>query len=117
MTKGDKLTSGNFNFTDTAIESVKVIDVKEYSDEHGYFMEMYKGLDFAAGGNDCKLVQGNRPSITKGLLRGLHFQLEQSERKFVHTVFGEGFDMAVGLWKRRQQGKAQSTFYSLGGAC
>lgn len=46
----DQVISGNFTFTDTSIEGVKIVDVKAYGDDRGYFMETYKRPDFIAGG-------------------------------------------------------------------
>ena len=50
MAQGDTITSGNFTFTDTSIEGVKLVDVNAYGDSRGYFMETYKQSDFVAGG-------------------------------------------------------------------
>lgn len=97
MANGDKTTSGNFIFIETSIEGVKVIDVKAFSDERGYFMETYRRPDFVAGGIDCEFVQDNQSSSTKGVLRGLHFQIEHPQAKLVRVVSGKVFDVAVDL--------------------
>lgn len=97
MAKGDKIIAGNFTFTETSIEGVKVIDVKSYDDERGYFMETYKRPDFVAGGIGCEFVQDNQSCSTKGVLRGLHFQIEHPQAKLVRVVSGEVFDVAVDL--------------------
>lgn len=97
MAKGDKITSGNFIFTETSIEGVKIIDVKSYGDERGYFMETYKRPDFVGGGIGCEFVQDNQSCSTKGVLRGLHFQIEHPQAKLVRVVSGEVFDVAVDL--------------------
>lgn len=99
MAKGEKIASGNFTFTETSIEGVKVIDVKAFGDERGYFMETYKRPDFVVGGIDCEFVQDNQSSSTKGVLRGLHFQIEHPQAKLVRVVSGEVFDVAVDLRK------------------
>lgn len=70
----DQVISGNFTFTETSIEGVKIVDVKVYGDDRGYFMETYKRPDFIAGGIDCEFVQDNQSSSTRGVLRGLHFR-------------------------------------------
>ena len=93
------VTSGNFTFSDTSIEGVKIIDVKAYGDERGYFMETYKRTDFAVGGIDCEFVQDNQSSSTKGVLRGLHFQINHPQAKLVRVTKGEVFDGAVDLRK------------------
>ena len=95
----ETIQSGNFTFTATSIEGVVVVDVKSYGDERGYFMETYKRPDFVAGGIDVDFVQDNQSSSTKGVLRGLHFQIEHPQSKLVRVVKGEVFDVAVDLRK------------------
>ncbi|MBX9033650.1 dTDP-4-dehydrorhamnose 3,5-epimerase [Gordonibacter massiliensis (ex Traore et al. 2017)] len=97
MAKGDQVKSGNFTFTKTSIEGVAVVDVRTYGDERGYFMETYKKTDFAVGGIDVDFVQDNQSSSTKGVLRGLHFQINHPQSKLVRVVSGEVFDVAVDL--------------------
>lgn len=99
MAAGDKTTSGNFTFTKTSIEGVIIVDVKSYGDDRGYFMETYKKSDFVAGGIDVDFVQDNQSSSVKGVLRGLHFQINHPQSKLVRVVSGEVFDVAVDLRK------------------
>lgn len=97
MAAGDQITSGNFTFTQTSIEGVTIVDVKSYGDDRGYFMETYKQPDFVAGGIDVDFVQDNQSSSLKGVLRGLHFQINHPQSKLVRVVSGEVFDVAVDL--------------------
>lgn len=97
MAQGDTITSGNFTFTETSIEGVVIVDVKSYGDERGYFMETYKKPDFVAGGIDVDFVQDNQSSSVKGVLRGLHFQINHPQSKLVRVVSGEVFDVAIDL--------------------
>lgn len=97
MAAGDQITSGNFTFTQTSIEGVTIVDVKSYGDDRGYFMETYKHPDFVAGGIDVDFVQDNQSSSVKGVLRGLHFQINHPQSKLVRVVSGEVFDVAVDL--------------------
>ena len=60
-------------------------------------METYKKPDFVAGGIDVDFVQDNQSSSTKGVLRGLHFQINHPQSKLVRVVSGEVFDVAVDL--------------------
>jgi dTDP-4-dehydrorhamnose 3,5-epimerase len=90
-------TIGNFTFTPTSIDGVVIVDVKSYGDERGYFMETYKQPDFVAGGIDVDFVQDNQSASTKGVLRGLHFQINHPQSKLVRVVEGEVFDVAVDL--------------------
>lgn len=91
------IQSGNFTFTQTSIEGVIIVDAKSYDDERGYFMETYKRPDFVAGGIDAEFVQDNQSSSTRGVLRGLHFQIEHPQAKLVRVISGEVFDVAVDL--------------------
>lgn len=94
-----QITSGNFTFIDTSIDGVKIIDVNTFGDNRGYFMEIYKKSDFHAGGITVDFVQDNQSSSVKGVLRGLHFQIEHPQSKLVRVVSGEVFDVAVDLRK------------------
>ena len=91
------IESGNFTFTTTSIEGVIIVDVKHYGDRRGYFMETYKRPDFVAGGITCDFVQDNQSSSTRGVLRGLHFQIEHPQAKLVRVINGAVFDVAVDL--------------------
>ena len=97
MAAGDQVVSGNFTFTETSIEGVKIVDVKSYGDARGYFMETYKRPDFVAGGIDVDFVQDNQSSSVKGVLRGLHFQINHPQSKLVRVVSGTVFDVCVDL--------------------
>ena len=93
----EPVRSGNFTFIDTAIAGVKIVDVASFGDERGYFMETYKRSDFVAGGIDAVFVQDNQSSSGRGVLRGLHFQVEHPQAKLVRVILGEVFDVAVDL--------------------
>ena len=92
-----QVTSGNFTFTRTSIEGVIIVDVKSFGDDRGFFMETYKKPDFVAGGIDVDFVQDNHSSSAKGVLRGLHFQIEHPQSKLVRVIQGEVYDVAVDL--------------------
>ena len=91
------ITSGNFTFTPTSIDGVIIVDNKVYGDARGYFMETYKRPDFEAGGITCEFVQDNQSSSTRGVLRGLHFQINHPQAKLVRVIQGEVYDAAVDL--------------------
>lgn len=93
-------THGNFTFTKTAIPGVIVVDVRAFEDERGSFQETYKACDFKAAGIDCSFVQDNQSSSIKGVLRGLHFQIEHPQAKLVRVIEGEVFDVACDLRPR-----------------
>ena len=79
------------------IQGLKVIEPSVFGDSRGYFMETYNYNDFAAAGIDCKFVQDNQSASKKGVLRGLHFQINYPQDKLVRVVNGEVFDVAVDL--------------------
>ncbi len=79
------------------IEGVKLIAPKVFGDERGYFMETYNYNDFKEAGIPEVFVQDNQSSSTKGVLRGLHFQIDHPQDKLVRVVRGEVFDVAVDL--------------------
>lgn len=88
---------GKISVETCEIEGLKVITPQVFGDERGYFMETYNYNDFKAAGMDCVFVQDNQSSSTKGVLRGLHFQIEHPQDKLVRVVRGEVFDVAVDL--------------------
>ena len=79
------------------IEGLKVIEPAVFGDERGYFMETYNQQDFTEAGIDAVFVQDNQSASKKGVLRGLHFQLNYPQDKLVRVVNGEVFDVAVDL--------------------
>lgn len=81
------------------IEGLKVITPTVYGDERGYFMELYNYRDYKEAGIPEEFVQDNQSSSKKGVLRGLHFQINFPQDKLVHVVSGEVFDVAVDLRK------------------
>lgn len=99
MAETEKMVSGNFTFTKTSIEGVIIVDVQAYGDSRGYFMETYKRPDFVKGGIGVEFVQDNQSSSVKGVLRGLHFQINHPQSKLVRVVSGKVFDVAVDLRK------------------
>ena len=90
---------GNFNFIETSIKDVYVIEPKKYGDNRGYFMETYKKADFDAAGLVYDFVQDNQSKSKAGVLRGLHFQKTFPQAKLVRCIEGEVFDVCVDLRK------------------
>ena len=76
---------------------VVVVDVQRHGDVRGCFMETYKRPDFEAGGIACEFVQDNQSFSSRGVLRGLHFQVAHPQAKLVRVVRGEVFDVCVDL--------------------
>ena len=81
------------------IEGVKVVTPQVFGDERGYFMESYNLNDFKAAGIDTVFVQDNQSSSTRGVLRGMHFQINHPQDKLVRVIRGEVFDAVIDLRK------------------
>lgn len=88
---------GQFNFTECDIEGLFEIIPKCFGDHRGYFMETYNYEDFNKAGLSMKFVQDNQSSSKKGVLRGLHFQVNHPQGKLVRVLKGQVFDVAVDL--------------------
>lgn len=86
-----------FQVENCEIEGLKVITPTVFGDERGYFMETYQYEDFKAAGIDVTFVQDNQSASKKGVLRGLHFQINFPQDKLVRVISGEVFDVAVDL--------------------
>ncbi len=83
--------------TPTALPGVKLIEPQVFGDDRGFFMESWNARAFAAAGLDATFVQDNHSRSRKGVLRGLHFQIEHAQGKLVRCVAGEVFDVVVDL--------------------
>ena len=90
---------GKITVETCGIEGLKVITPTVFGDERGYFMETYQYLDFKEAGIDQVFVQDNQSASRKGVLRGLHFQINHPQDKLVRVVSGEVFDVAVDIRK------------------
>lgn len=90
---------GKIQVTECGIEGLKVIEPTVFGDNRGYFMETYNYNDFKEAGIDCTFVQDNQSASKKGVLRGLHFQIQYPQDKLVRVISGEVFDVAVDLRK------------------
>jgi dTDP-4-dehydrorhamnose 3,5-epimerase len=85
------------NVSATAIADVKLIEPKVFGDERGFFFESWNARAFAQAGIDVGFVQDNHSRSRRGVLRGLHYQIEHPQGKLVRVVAGEVFDVAVDL--------------------
>ena len=82
---------------DTSIPEVKVLQPKRFGDERGFFMETFRDQWFREHVADVGFVQDNHSKSKQGILRGLHYQLQQPQGKLVRVISGEVFDVAVDL--------------------
>ncbi|MDO9167432.1 MAG: dTDP-4-dehydrorhamnose 3,5-epimerase [Rhodoferax sp.] len=82
----------------TAIPDVLIIEPKVFGDSRGFFFESFNKKSFKeTTGFEADFVQDNHSRSTKGVLRGLHYQIEQPQGKLVRVVRGAVFDVAVDL--------------------
>lgn len=89
-----------FEFKRLAIPDVILVEPKVFDDERGFFLEGYKKSEFFANGIDVEFNQDNHSKSTKGVLRGLHYQLPpKAQAKLVRCIQGEIFDVAVDIRK------------------
>ena len=80
-----------------AIPDVLVIDPVVHQDPRGFFVEAWHWAKYRDAGIDRPFVQDNQSRSTQGVLRGLHYQIEQAQGKLVRVAAGEIFDVAVDL--------------------
>jgi len=84
--------------TPTAIPDVLVFEPKVFGDDRGFFLESYNQKVFDdAVGRHVEFVQDNHSRSAKGVLRGLHYQIQQSQGKLVRVTRGAVFDVAVDI--------------------
>jgi dTDP-4-dehydrorhamnose 3,5-epimerase len=86
--------------TPTSIPSVLIIEPRVFGDTRGFFFESFNQRAFnLATGLDVNFVQDNHSRSSKGVLRGLHYQIQQPQGKLVRVVRGSVFDVTVDLRK------------------
>ena len=84
---------------DTAIAEVKIIEPQVFGDERGFFMETWRETWFNEQVCERRFIQDNHSKSRQGILRGLHYQTENTQGKLVRVVSGEVFDVAVDMRK------------------
>jgi dTDP-4-dehydrorhamnose 3,5-epimerase len=87
----------SMQFQPTDISDILLITPKVFGDERGFFMETYQSRSFAEAGIQARFVQDNHSRSKQGVLRGLHYQLQQTQGKLVRVILGEIFDVAVDI--------------------
>lgn len=86
--------------TPTALPEVKIIEPKVFGDARGFFFESFNAREFAEFVDmRAVFVQDNHSHSEKGVLRGLHYQIQRAQGKLVRVVQGEVFDVAVDIRK------------------
>ena len=90
-------------FEETSLPGVIRVTPTVLADDRGHFMETWQSSKFADHGIDANFVQDNVSQSTRGTLRGLHYQVEQSQGKLVRVAQGRAFDVAVDLRRTSPQ--------------
>ena len=83
--------------TPTEIPDVLIVEPRVFGDARGFFLESWNRRTLAGLGLDVDFVQDNHSRSARGVLRGLHYQVQHAQGKLVRVVAGEVFDVAVDL--------------------
>jgi dTDP-4-dehydrorhamnose 3,5-epimerase len=87
-----------YTATPTELPEVLILDPKVFEDDRGFFFESFNARDFAlCTGLDVAFVQDNHSRSKRGVLRGLHYQIERAQGKLVRVAVGEVFDVTVDM--------------------
>lgn len=102
------------NVVSVSLQGVYEITPKKFEDHRGWFLESFNLRDFSAViGEDLNFVQDNHSYSRKGVLRGMHYQTENTQGKLVRVVSGEVYDVVVDLrLSSKTYGKSYGTFLS-----
>lgn len=89
-----------YQTSETKLPGVLVLEPRVFGDERGFFFESFNQRDFEqATGQDVCFVQDNHSRSARGVLRGLHYQVEHAQGKLVRVTHGEVFDVVLDLRK------------------
>ncbi len=84
---------------DTGLRDVKILRPRVFGDDRGFFMETFRDKTFRDRVADFSFVQDNHSRSSRGVLRGLHYQILQPQGKLVRVISGQVFDVAVDIRK------------------
>ncbi|HEX9029948.1 MAG TPA: dTDP-4-dehydrorhamnose 3,5-epimerase [Anaerolineales bacterium] len=84
-------------FIPSDIPDILIIEPQVFGDERGFFLETYQARQFAEAGITADFVQDNQSGSRQGILRGLHYQIYQTQGKLFRVIAGEVFDVAVDI--------------------
>ncbi|WP_373988935.1 dTDP-4-dehydrorhamnose 3,5-epimerase [Duganella sp. BuS-21] len=88
------------NVITTPLEGLLVLEPRVFGDDRGFFFESFNARRFAElTGVSAEFVQDNHSRSSKGVLRGLHYQIQQAQGKLVRATAGSVFDVAVDIRK------------------
>jgi dTDP-4-dehydrorhamnose 3,5-epimerase len=91
------VTTPRLEIRATELPGVLLITPTVFRDDRGFFLESFNEATFAEAGLDAQFVQDNHSRSAKGVLRGLHYQLQHPQGKLVRVVRGKIFDVAVDI--------------------
>ena len=91
------------NVVETALPGVMLIEPRVFGDDRGFFLESWNAQAFAAVGIDAPFVQDNHSRSARGVLRGLHYQIEAPQGKLVRVTAGAVFDVVVDMRRSSSQ--------------
>jgi dTDP-4-dehydrorhamnose 3,5-epimerase len=91
------VTGANLQVIETSLPGVLVVKPRVFADPRGFFMETYRENVLAAAGITDRFVQDNHSRSSRGVLRGLHYQLRNPQAKLCRVASGEVLDIAVDI--------------------
>lgn len=86
-----------FTFIDTEIDGLVLVKPHTFTDERGLYKKCYERSAFLDNGINCQFTETSDIYSDKGVIRGLHYQTEQSQAKLIHVICGTLFDVALDL--------------------
>jgi dTDP-4-dehydrorhamnose 3,5-epimerase len=86
-----------FDLINCFIPDLYIVEPKLFYDQRGFFLESYNKSEFNALGLDCCFVQDNHSSSKKGVLRGMHFQINHPQTKLIRVIKGKVFNVVADL--------------------
>jgi len=93
-----------YKVTSTELDGVLILEPTVHGDNRGFFLESFNQRDFAIATGICtQFVQDNHSRSSRSVLRGLHYQLVQTQGKLVRVARGEVFDVAVNVMREHPQ--------------
>lgn len=95
----------------TSLRDVKLLQPRLFEDDRGWFAEVFNATTYSEAGFPSEFVQDNQSSSHKGVLRGLHYQLERPQGKLVRVLSGRIWDVAVDLRRNSQDFGRWAGFY------
>ena len=84
----------------TSIPDVKIIEPQVFGDNRGFFLETFRDDWFKENVADVTFIQDNHSKSNQGILRGMHYQLEQTQGKLVRVTSGEVYDVVIDMRRK-----------------